>query len=191
VLRYRQLDPDKFRMMLDDPANAYVLYENKSYLPRFFLAPTAKTYTDRKTINDAIRLRSENILNTLLIYDDAKAAKPQAYPASCISGPQNTVQVVSYLPNRIELKTDAACDAYLGSSEVMYPGWHAQIDGIPVKIYEADLAFRSVMVPKGNHSIVFWFRPAIFAVGALVSVITMIILVSVLIFPRKKLMPID
>jgi len=159
--RNRGINPSKYRIVVDDPASTFILYENISYLPRFFLAPQTKIYTNKDDIRSDLRTDSENINQTLLVYDDGKGAKPQIYNATCIAKPGG-VNVTSYSPNRIKITTNASCDAYLGSSEVMYPGWHAEIDGKTTQIYEADLAFRSVFIPRGNHTIVFWFRPAIF-----------------------------
>ncbi|HTC21945.1 MAG TPA: hypothetical protein VK859_13900, partial [bacterium] len=44
-------------------------------------------------------------------------------------------------------------------SEVVYPGWTAQIDGRPARIYTADYLLRSLAVPQGEHVIRFYYRP--------------------------------
>jgi hypothetical protein len=44
-------------------------------------------------------------------------------------------------------------------SEVMYPGWKAQVDGKPVPIVTANTVFRAVWVPQGEHLVEFNFRP--------------------------------
>jgi hypothetical protein len=44
-------------------------------------------------------------------------------------------------------------------SEVVYPGWTAQIDGHPARLYTADYLLRSLVVPSGEHLIRFCYRP--------------------------------
>jgi hypothetical protein len=44
-------------------------------------------------------------------------------------------------------------------SEVVYPGWKAQIDGHPARLYTADYLLRSLFVPAGEHFIRFCYRP--------------------------------
>jgi hypothetical protein len=44
-------------------------------------------------------------------------------------------------------------------SEAVYPGWTAQIDGHPARIYTADYLLRSLVIPSGEHLIRFCYRP--------------------------------
>lgn len=40
------------------------------------------------------------------------------------------------------------------------PNWHAYIDGVPTEIYPANLAFKAIQVPPGNHEVYFQFSKA-------------------------------
>jgi uncharacterized membrane protein YfhO len=54
-------------------------------------------------------------------------------------------------------------------SEILYPGWEAQVDGrvVPIEAY-ADI-LRSVQIPAGEHQVVFSFWPRSFFIGAAIS----------------------
>src|SRR5262249_7294671 len=70
---------------------------------------------------------------------------------------------------RIEIRTDSPENAYLVLADAFDPGWSAAIDGRPVPIRPAWVAFRAVFVPRGTHSVVFRYRPAGFHRGLAVT----------------------
>jgi hypothetical protein len=81
-------------------------------------------------------------------------------PLSTTAQPGDSAQVVSYAPERVEVRTASAAPAALVLTDAHYPGWHATIDGIPAPIRPANLLFRSVEVPAGTHTVVFTFVPS-------------------------------
>jgi hypothetical protein len=44
-------------------------------------------------------------------------------------------------------------------SEINYPGWRAELDGVSTPLYEADGLLRAVWVPAGNHEVRYNFHP--------------------------------
>jgi uncharacterized membrane protein YfhO len=65
----------------------------------------------------------------------------------------------------------------------MYPGWRAAIDGKATPIIEGNLAFRTLAVPAGSHTIVLWYDPKIFLTGAGVTIAT---IASCFIWTKRK-----
>ena len=53
------------------------------------------------------------------------------------------------------IKTHNQSDGFLVLTDSFYPSWTAEIDGRRTKIILADFNFRSLIVPKGSHEIVF------------------------------------
>jgi hypothetical protein len=45
-------------------------------------------------------------------------------------------------------------------SEIVYPGWHASLDGQTVPLFTANHVFRAVYVPAGSHQVDFIFQPS-------------------------------
>jgi len=44
-------------------------------------------------------------------------------------------------------------------SDVYAPGWRAEVDDRPVTIRQAEGCFKGVIVPAGEHTVRFWYRP--------------------------------
>jgi Bacterial membrane protein YfhO len=74
-------------------------------------------------------------------------------------GAKDVVVVNNYAPANVSLSVDMSCNGMVVLSDTYYPGWYAVVDGQPAKIYEVDLAFRGVRVPKGAHTVGFRYRP--------------------------------
>jgi uncharacterized membrane protein YfhO len=59
--------------------------------------------------------------------------------------------------------------AYLVLTESMFPGWQASIDGAAAPIVRANALFMAVLVPAGDHEVVFEYSPASVALGQWVT----------------------
>lgn len=81
-----------------------------------------------------------------------------------------TIVLESYRPNILTYKTKADKEQLAVFSEVYYqPGWKATIDGKEAPHFRADWLLRGMLVPAGEHTIVFEFRPEAYVTTAYVS----------------------
>jgi uncharacterized membrane protein YfhO len=85
------------------------------------------------------------------------------------------VELVKYEPNNVLLNCKTAQGAFLYASEAFYPGWRAYVDGQRTEILRANLAFRAVKVPPGEHTILFRYVPISFYAGLVLTVIGLIL----------------
>lgn len=76
-----------------------------------------------------------------------------------------------------EFRVSSPRDTWLVAAFTDYPGWTATVDGDAVPIYRANRAFRAVQVPPGNHEITFEYRPAWLLPSALISLISLLVLI--------------
>lgn len=81
-----------------------------------------------------------------------------------------------YTPLSKELKITTKNEALLFISDSFYPGWKAFVDDKETKILKANYSFQSVKIPKGEHKIVFIYKPFSFFVGFTVSVLSTIMI---------------
>ncbi len=75
------------------------------------------------------------------------------------------IEVVAYLPNRVELVVHTDRTALLVLSDTDYPGWRGLVDGQPTAIYRTDVTFRGLVVPAGSHRVEMRFWPASLQLG--------------------------
>jgi len=63
-------------------------------------------------------------------------------------------------------------------SEIYYPkGWNAYLDGKLTPHFRADYVLRAMVLPAGNHKVVFKFEPEVYALGEKISLISSLILI--------------
>ena len=71
-----------------------------------------------------------------------------------------TIVLAEYRPNRLVYKSEAEKEQLAVFSEIYYqPGWIATIDGKEVPHFRVDWTLRGLLVPAGEHEIVFEFKP--------------------------------
>lgn len=90
-------------------------------------------------------------------------------------------QLISYDPSSVKIKVRTPVNTLMFISDAYYPGWRAKVDDKDTKIYRANYAFRSVVVPKGEHIVEFYFEPESFKIGIYVSIFGVTILVGVIV----------
>jgi hypothetical protein len=84
-------------------------------------------------------------------------------------GPSESVAVVKYEPQRVELKATLDRPGLVILADTYYPGWRLTIDGKPAPILRANRAMRGAAVPAGEHTLVYTYEPLSFWVGAVIS----------------------
>lgn len=89
-----------------------------------------------------------------------------------------TITLKSYAPNRLVYQSNSASEQLAVFSEIYYPkGWVAKVDGKEVSHFRANYILRSMVVPAGNHEIVFEFKPQSYKTGNAVSLASSILLI--------------
>jgi hypothetical protein len=151
--------------------DAYV-YENPRALPRVFLAAAWRRADFAELIRDGW---PEVDPRRVVLLEHAPALLPlPAGERAGVRGLQTDelaggTRIVSYKNTEVIIETDAPSAALLVLTDVWHPWWRAEIDGAPADMLKADVLFRAVAVPAGDHVVRFTFRPFAGAVSEIAS----------------------
>jgi hypothetical protein len=147
----------RYKLIADKTDRGYKLYENTAVLPRFYMVPGATVYKSQQDLLSALRLARTDPTETVLL-----VGSPVPMQATCRQNDLKSIDVISYTATSITLHSKNMCNGYLVSSEVMYPGWTATIDGASGQLLTGNGAFRTLFVPKGEHTVVLRYVPKLY-----------------------------
>jgi len=82
---------------------------------------------------------------------------------------EGTARITDRKPDLLRAEVEMKREGYLVVTRTFDPGWRATVDGQPVAVQRANLAFQAVRVPAGRHVVETAYRPASVAVGLLIS----------------------
>ena len=116
---------------------------------------------------------------------------PEGRPGAAPDWFRGEVRIVRESASRVLLDADLAADGYVVLVDGYDPGWKARVDGRPVPLLRANVAFRAVAVPVGRHAVEMAYRPAAALAGLAVSGITCAALVVAFALPlvRRRFNP--
>ena len=82
------------------------------------------------------------------------------------------MSITSFKDERIEIDVNASGSNFLFLGDTYFPkGWTASIDGTETEIYRANHGFRGIVVPKGEHKVVFIYLPESFVICKYVAML--------------------
>lgn len=158
-------------------------YRNDQTLPRAYLVSHVMR---AETLEEALEiLASKSFVEgkTVLLEESLTFGNGIA----SVSG---EVTVVRDQDTRLDFDVKSRAISVLVVTDTYYPGWEATIDGQPTKIYPANIRQRAVVVPPGDHKVLFIYRSRSFYTGILITGVSLIIVVIFLFFPIiKRLFP--
>lgn len=129
-------------------ADAYV-YENPRALPRVMLLTDCRPADFEALIREGGWPVDPH--RTVLL-----ERMPAHFRSSTAGG---SARILSYANDAVEVETRAPAGGILVLNDVWHPWWRASIDGTATEILRANVLFRAVVVPPGEHRVRFTFHP--------------------------------
>ena len=123
------------------------VFRNRESLPRYYLVAQVRRAGSAEEARDLLQSidpRREAVAESFSAPERAPNLAEPELPA---------VEVISYRPDRVELRTRAERPAYLVLAESWAPGWHARVDGVPAPIHPTNLAFQGLPLSAGIHNV--------------------------------------
>ncbi|MCB0210561.1 MAG: YfhO family protein [Anaerolineae bacterium] len=160
------------------------VYENGDVLPRVFVVHQAETVLD----NDAAiaRMKSPEFDPAMMVMRVAENGETVGIETRGTPSAHDQAEIISYTPERVEMAVSLESPGWVIFSDTDYPGWQATLNDQPVEIETANIMFRSVAVPEGQHTLVFAFKPASLWMGAMISGVALLVVVIGLVVSAKR-----
>jgi hypothetical protein len=134
------------------------IYQNLEVLPRAFIVHRARSVASEE---EALDLMSSP---TFVPANEVLLVQTEVEETALGTGESN-VRIVSYDPEQVKIEASLESPGYLVLTDTHYPGWQAEVNGEPVPIERANLYFRAVHLPPGEHQIAFTYAPSSARVG--------------------------
>jgi len=146
------------------------IFENKKALPRVFLSCRwEKTASPLETMNRIIL--QENPAEKIFLEKDVDV--------DCKTGESlGEAKISTYSSGIVEVNSKTPDSRILVFSDVFFPGWKVLVDGAQKEILRVDYVLKGVVVPGGNHRVVFLYEPQSFKIGMYLSLGTLILLIG-------------
>ncbi len=99
------------------------------------------------------------------------------------------VDLVSSQPNHLQYQTTAKKNGLVVFSEVYHKDWKAFVDGEEVPIIRANYLLRALLIPKGEHTVEFVFKPTQYQKSRMIGIganILLLLAILALLFQQYK-----
>lgn len=156
----------------------FIIFKNKKVLERAFLVSDWEYFSSKEDIIKNIYSPKIDLSKKVILEEKIDLEKNK--------NSEGKVEITSYTPNKIEIKTRSNNPQLLVLSDAYYPGWEAKVNDSRTKIYKADYALRAVLIPKGESKIVFNYNPKSFYFGLIISICSFLLVIFYLISKLKK-----
>jgi|SRR5882724_2739225 len=130
----------------------FALFKNTNALPRAKFFSTYEIHTNQKELLKRFYTDDFDYRNILLLEEDP------GIPKSKQQNDNSYVKIVSYTSNKVTITVRTTKKGLLFLSDSYYPAWKALVNGKATKIYLTDYAFRSVPVPVGESTVIFYYQ---------------------------------
>jgi len=171
----RRLSGLGYGVVQEDPIR--LIFENPHPMPRSFIVRELRTLDGLPSDVGLDASRLATTTDKQLLFEAKKLGLSIDIPENTASqqpGASDTVEIGEYHHDRVQVKCNLRRAGLLVMADSWSPRWRASVDRKPVYIGRADVAFRAIAVPAGQHDIEFRYYPFSRLLGQVVSGLTLL-----------------
>ena len=142
------------------------LLERKPALPRTYVARSVRVEAEPDRAREAMLAGPARDVFVSAAVDVAPTAGDAA------------AELIELSPQRVRIAAHCERPCLVVLTDLAYPGWEASIDGDPTPTVTANLLYRAVAMPAGDHEIVHRYRPRGLRRGALAGGCLLLLLLA-------------
>lgn len=167
-LGLRDGEMEKFTRVFGD--HSLQIYRNNNAVARVRFVPTARQ-TPPGFVPADMEKPDFDYRREVMLKD--YEPKPQG---GCSADWENKVslQTVRDEPDYQVLRATVPCDGFLVLADLYDTAWRATVDGRPVRIYNANYAFRAIALQRSSHEITCTYSPWTLRLGVPIALLTAI-----------------
>jgi len=155
------------------------LYRLLNYQKRAWFAKNIEVYPDNNFPWEIIKNQLFDPKKTAFVSDN-DISKSMTFSEGEIISYKNSLHTTE-----IETKSDSI--GFLVVSEVFYPlRWNATIDGEHIEYFKTNGVIRGLVIPKGQHKIIFSYDRSSFNLGIIISLFSFFITIGMISFGYRK-----
>ena len=153
----------KYFILPDDERNVPVVRLNNSALGNAWFVKDIITANDPKDENE--KLKDFDPSYQVILDEHFN----QSIDKKTFSG-IGEISLTSYHPEKLVYKSSSDQEQFAVFSEIFYqPGWKSFIDGQESEHFRVNYILRGMIIPPGDHTIEFSFKPPSYAIGGKIS----------------------
>ena len=136
---------------------------------------------------DSLNTKTTAVFNN---YEFGSRFKPDGIP-KFEQDSTATIQLTAYDLNELKYQSKTKKEQFAVFSEIYYKdGWNSYIDGKLTPHYQVNYVLRGMIIPEGNHEIVFRFEPKVIQKGSVISLtaygLLLLVFVGWFFYDKKK-----
>lgn len=161
------------------------VYENAHSLPEAYLVSSCRWASSKDAASALLKADSFDPVREVIL-EAAEEKDCTSIDEASLPHGQSPIKALSLKrqgANRVLITYSCREKSCLVLTDTFYPGWKATIDGKQADILRANLLFRAILVPAGEHVVVFEYEPQSFRLGVIFAMLSLLSIVLGLIMP--------
>ena len=153
------------------------VYRDTRALPRAFIVPRVVKAPDAPSALAMFVDQQFDARDAAIVIGDKQSTEVsmlnQDSPTNAFEA---TARLTSDRLNEVEVDCVTTSPAMMVLNDSWTPGWKAYVDGANRPVVRVNYAFRGVVVPEGQHRVLFLYRPTLLVIGLVVSTASIVML---------------